>query len=445
MSRIREKKSKFRVITLGCKVNQYESDAIAGELEKNGLTLSSISDQPDLFIINTCSVTQKASRQARQAIRKAIREHPDAVICVTGCYAQSEPHAITKITGVDYIIGNSHKHNLSDVLNSRNLNKSTSPSVFCGDILKHKYLEKADTCAMGKRSRPFIKIQDGCGDFCTYCIVPFTRGPSRSRPIADILNEIEFVSSIGAKEVVLTGIHVGRYGLDLTPASTLLDLLNHILKNDKTIRIRISSIEPTELTDELLFFAMNSKHICSHFHIPLQSGDDTVLKKMNRPYTSGFFKSLVEKIHKLIPQCAIGVDIMIGFPGETDDAFKNTSDLIEMLPVSYLHIFPYSSRPATPASHFPNQIPPNVIKSRFDHITRIGRVKKKIFYQRMLGQTLDVIVEAQRDKTSGLLKGVSSNYVKVLLEGDNALKNRLISCQIKELLNHHTILGKAIS
>jgi len=440
MNKSRQQKMTVKIVTLGCKVNQYESDTILGDLKKNGFIFSAQADTPDLLIINTCSVTDKASRQSRQAIRKAIREHPDAVICVTGCDAQSEPHAIAEINGVDYVIGNSHKPCLPDGLDLKNLHKMTSPIILCEDILHHKFIEKAGTCTAGNRARPFVKIQDGCNDFCTYCIVPYTRGPSRSRNLKDVLNEIRFVSSTGAKEVVLTGIHLGRYGLDLSPASSLLILSRRILE-ETSIRLRISSIEPTELSDELLFLTVDSKRICPHFHIPLQSGDNDMLKKMNRPYNPEFFKLLVEKIHRLMPNCAIGVDVMVGFPGETEDAFNNTVNLVETLPISYLHIFPFSPRKLAPASRFADQVPKSVMKSRLIHVTQIGHSKKIKFYQNMIGQTLDVIVESQRDKTTGLLKGVSSNYVKVFFKGDDAWKNQLIHCQIETLLplGNHTI------
>jgi threonylcarbamoyladenosine tRNA methylthiotransferase MtaB len=436
---------KARIITLGCKVNQYESDTIMGKLVQNGFKPADKDENPDLMIINTCAVTHKAVLQAKQAIRKAIRENPEAIVCATGCYVQSEPHEMSKINGTDYIIGNSHKELLPEILSSTQLCKKKSPCILCDNISDHRIFEKSSVCSTGNRARPFIKIQDGCNAFCTYCIVPYTRGLSRSRPMMDIMDEIRYISSTGAHEIVLTGIHIGRYGADLTPQLSLLDLLNMILANEKLhARIRLSSIEPTELIDDILQLSARWQKICPHFHIPLQSGDPQILKKMNRPYSPQFFKSLIEKVHQFLPHAAIGVDVMVGFPGETDEAFAHTAHLVESLPISYLHVFPYSRRQLTPASKFPDQIEPDVIKSRFNILRQISQKKKEQFYQQNIGQTLGVIAETKRDKATGFLKGVSENYVKVFFAGDDRLKNHLVQCQISELLSNGAAFGKVI-
>lgn len=439
-----KKSIKARIITLGCKVNQYESEAILGDLEKNGFKISDQDEKQDVLIINTCAVTHKAAMQSKQAIRKVIRENPDAIVCATGCFVQSEPIAVSNISGVDYIIGNSHKYCFPEILTSTELCKSDSPCILYNNEFERPIFNKPGVSSIQNRARPLIKIQDGCNDFCTYCIVPYTRGQSRSRPSQDVIDEFSHISSAGAHEVVFTGIHIGRYGADLSPQSSLFALLKHLLAKDLTTRIRLSSIEPTELTDELLQLAAGSKMICPHFHIPLQSGDQHILKKMNRPYMPQLFKSLIEKIHQILPKAAIGVDVMVGFPGETDDAFANTVTLVESLPISYLHIFPYSRRRQTPASKFPDQISTEVIKSRFNLLTRIGRGKKEHFYQRMINQQLEVIVESKRDKSTGYLKGVSENYVKILFDGEDGLKNKLVRCEAMEILDNRAVLGKLI-
>jgi threonylcarbamoyladenosine tRNA methylthiotransferase MtaB len=444
MNKLADIPLKAKIITLGCKVNQYESDAILEDLGKSGFKISGNGEKPDFTIINTCAVTHRAALQSKQAIRKAIRENQDSIICATGCYIQSEPRAVSKISGIDYVIGNSHKHRLPEILTSTQPFKKITPCILCDDILEQRIFEKSSACSSRSRARPLIKIQDGCDDFCTYCIVPYTRGPSRSRPSHDVIDEIRLLSSTGAHEIVLTGIHIGRYGVDLRPPSSLLSLLHLLLEKKNPCRIRLSSIEPTELSDDILMLVANSKSMCPHFHIPLQSGDAHILKRMNRPYSPQLFKSLINKIHQMLPNAAIGVDVMVGFPGETDDAFDNTVKLIESLPVSYLHVFPYSRRQNTPASRFLDQIPPGIIKSRLNLLNLLGRTKKKIFYQHMIGQTLEVIAESKKDKTTGLLKGISENYVKVFFSGDDGLKNQLVRCQINELLQNGAVLGTPI-
>ncbi len=447
MDRQNKNKIKVSVITLGCKVNQVESESINAEFQNAGYKSVGRGKDTDLCIINTCTVTGKAAMQSRQAIRKAIRENPNALIVATGCYAQADPLTLKKITGLDYIIANSDKHHIARIITSENqhLHKNlTEPIIIHKNIRNERCLHKINSSAMGARTRPFIKIQDGCDNFCTYCIVPYTRGPSRSLPPDEVMDEIYIQNQYGAKEIVLTGIHMGRYGLDLNPKTTLLKLLKRICESNMIPRVRLSSIEPNELTDELLHFASKSDRVCRHFHIPLQSGDNTILKKMKRTYDQQLFKKLIENISSLLPDAAIGVDIMIGFPGETDDAFYNTYDLINALPVSYLHVFPFSPRPGTPAFTFADQVDTNTIKNRRNKILKLGKDKKAAFYNKMIGKTLNVLVEEQRDAATGYLKGISSNYVRVMLNGENSLKNKLIKCRVKKNLTRDAVYGEVI-
>ena len=445
MSRENNNKLKVCVVTLGCKVNQVESEAINSELQTAGYQPVARGKDTDVCIINTCTVTGKAAMQSRQAIRKAIRENPNALIVATGCYAQADPLALKKITGLDYIIANSDKHHIARIITSENHPPHkglTEPIVIHKDIRNAQFLNKINSSAIGARTRPFIKIQDGCDNFCTYCIVPYTRGPSRSLPTDDVMDEVCLQNKYGAKEIVLTGIHLGRYGLDLNPKTTLLELLTLICKSSRIPRVRLSSIEPNELTDKLLHFAAKSDRVCRHFHIPLQSGDNTILKKMKRTYDRQSFKNLIENIYCLLPDAAIGVDVMIGFPGETDDAFYNTYDLINTLPVTYLHVFPFSPRPNTPASFFANQVDIDIIKNRRNKMLKLGKDKKTAFYNKMIDKTLEVLVEEQRDNATGYLKGISSNYVRVMIDGENCLKNKLIKCRIKKILTPNAVYGE---
>jgi threonylcarbamoyladenosine tRNA methylthiotransferase MtaB len=434
------------VTTLGCKVNQFESESLNAQLKKLNFQTNPVNELNDICIINTCAVTGKASMQSRQAIRKAVRDNPNAVIIATGCYAQSEPDELKKIKGIDYIIGNSDKHRITQILGDIKEAKKTSfPVIIHNNILNQREIPKTIAPIVENRTRPFIKIQDGCNNFCSYCIVPYTRGPSRSTSLDEVLKIIHNLPINKRKEIVLTGIHLGRYGLDLSPPTSLLILLKRIQQENLVDRIRLSSLEPVEVTDNLLEFIAESGCICKHFHIPLQSGDKYILNKMNRPYNPDFFKRLIEKIHQTLPDAAIGVDILAGFPGESEEAFDNTYNLIASLPISYLHVFPYSSRPGTKAAALPGHIDPHIIKKRRNELLNLGRNKKSEFYTKMIGKSLDVLIEEKRDAASGQLTGVSSNYVRVLIDGEDNLKNKILPCSITKILNPNTVLGKTCS
>lgn len=289
------------------------------------------------------------------------------------------------------------------------------------------------TATSASRTRPFLKIQDGCNALCTYCIVPFARGRSRSMPEDKVLQSIEELAGAGFLEVVLTGIHLGAYGRDLQPARNLAGLMNRI-ENQKAIpRIRISSLEPFELTPEVIQQVADSDIFCRHFHIPLQSGDDGILKKMGRPYTSQDFDALINRIHRLMPDAAIGVDTLIGFPGESQAAFDNTYRLIKDLPLSYLHVFPFSSRQGTPAAKMPDKIAPPTLKSRSAKMRELGRQKRLQFHSRFTGKSVTALIETKRDRSTGLLKGISSNYLPVLLDGPDDLQNKIVEVKIEKL------------
>ena len=435
---------KFTITTLGCKVNQYESEALAQKLSDDGQwVISRDKEIADLCIINTCTVTQKASMQSRQAIRQAIRSHPKARIIVTGCYAQTEPDEINKIKGVHHVIGHFDKHKIPDMILTGKENILPSPDL----EQKIHHFNPMPSVGLGYRTRPFLKIQDGCNDFCTYCIVPYARGPSRSLPPERVLDNINKIHQAGYHEVVLTGIHLGNYGLDLGKRKTgLLELLNRIRKTCTIDRVRLSSIEPFELTEDIIKFVAQSgsgpAKICHHFHIPLQSGDDFILKKMHRPYSRSFFIDLVEKIHKLLPDCAIGVDTLIGFPGESDRAFENTYSLIEQLPVSYLHVFPFSPRKGTPAYSYPDKVNSNVIRERCQKMRTLGKLKRNVFYNKFKGKTLEILIEGKQKKSTNLLKGITSNYIPVLVKGEDKLKNSMVNVTIDEVNDNSQVFGK---
>ena len=418
---------KFKITTLGCKVNQSESDAIARELVTSNCRPAQARETVDFCIINTCTVTQKASMQSRQAIRQAIRANPDARIVVTGCYAQIDAGEIKRITGVDYIVDQKSKGEIIQLLNRNNGNKCDGPVTVCSSELGDRTWDEPVGVNPGNRTRPFLKIQDGCNSFCTYCIVPYARGRSRSMPLDEVMQNIKLLADTGFQEIVLTGVQLGQYGIDLQPGTSLTQLLNRIALQKPINRIRLSSIEPVELTDDIINIVAQTELFCRHFHIPLQSGDNEVLKQMHRPYSREFFRDLVMKIKTRIPGAAIGADTLIGFPGETAEAFENTYRLIEALPLSYLHVFPFSARPGTPASKFSNHLPPQVIKDRCRQMRELGKHKRHTFYDLHIGQSMNVLIESKRDAKTGLLKGISSNYVPVLVEGDDRWQNKIVN------------------
>ncbi len=435
----------FIIKTLGCKVNQCESEAIARCLTMSGWTLAE--KDATVCIVNTCTVTQKASMQSRQAVRRFIRTYPDSYIIVTGCYAQTESDEIEKIEGVNYIIGHADKHKIPDIIKGlarkgrQDIASSRPVSVWREIMYEHDFMQ-IPALSFGCRTRPFLKIQDGCNAFCTYCIVPHARGPSRSMKVESVLENIIQLKNKGCREVVLSGIHLGRYGLDLSPKTGLYELLCRIDASTPIERVRLSSIEPCELTGEIIELAARSEIICRHFHIPLQSGDDHILQRMNRPYTNVFFSDLIYKISESIPDAAIGVDTLIGFPGETEDAFENTYLAIEKLPVAYLHVFPFSPRKGTPANGYPDKISTKIIKERCRRMRRLGLVKKKSFYEKFIGKKVDVLVEGGKKGSNGIAKGITSNYIPVYLKGENILENTIIKGKIEKLCGNNSVHGR---
>jgi threonylcarbamoyladenosine tRNA methylthiotransferase MtaB len=441
---------KLLIKTLGCKVNQYESEAIRNALVESGHGYSSGGDGPaDVVVVNTCTVTGKAAMQSRQAVRQAIRANPDARIVVTGCHAHTSPGELAGINGVDLIVSNQDKHRIPEqIISSLSRDSDRLPWQYA-DIDAASRFEIMPGLAHGERTRPFLKIQDGCDAFCTYCIVPHARGRSRSMPMDMVLDHIARLGRLGYREVVLTGIHIGCYGTDLNPATGLHELLCRVRAAGSIDRVRLSSIEPKELSDDIVDLAAingdNAGRLCPHFHIPLQSGDNDILARMQRPYTRNEFKDLVQRIVARLPAAAIGVDTLIGFPGETDEAFENTYNLIESLPVTYLHVFPFSARKGTPAYSFKNPVPAAVIKQRCERMRRLGEQKRLAFYNRHVGERVTILVEESRDNVNGRLKGLTGNYVPVRVEGSDLLFNTFQEVMIQGLTSDGVPEGKLVS
>ncbi len=406
---------KISIKTLGCKVNQSESASIEGTLKQNGHEIVNSTDRPDVCIINTCTVTAKSDYQSRQFIRRAVKS--GAKVIATGCYAQLRPDELTKIQGIDLILGNSKKHNLHEYLNKL-------PFVDNNVQVDSPEVSMQSGPYYSNRTRAFLKIQDGCNFSCTYCTVPMARGKSRSLSQNNVLKAVEKLSAQDYKEIVLTGIHIGCYGLELQPESSLLEIVKKIIEAHSQIRIRLSSVEPQEFDKDFLMLIRHGT-VCQHVHIPLQSGSDKILKAMNRKYSTSYFKELINDIISACPDISIGTDIIAGFPGESEKDFEDTVRFLDELPLSYIHVFPYSKRPDTKAVELKTQVKKDVKKNRVIQILEISKIKKNDYITRQLGQRLDVIVE-QRDITNGLYRAISDNYIRPLVRaGDLALGQRL--------------------
>ena len=434
---------KFYIETLGCKVNQYESDGIALSLEEQGWIKSKKNQKADVFIINTCAVTSKAGMQSRQAIRKSIRENPHAKVIVTGCHAQTDPDQIKKIDHIDQIVCHKDKNKIADHIAC--IGENNSPLTFKKtDHSKANLFQGFDHAVIGEMTRAYLKIQDGCNAFCTYCIVPYARGSSVSMPEKDVFKHLRQLNDSGFKEVIITGIHTGMYGLDLKKKSSLLRLLEKMNDERPVYRVRLSSVEPGEINDGIINLAKQGNILCDHFHIPLQSGDDDILIKMKRPYNTSLFKDIIHKIHEKIPSAGIGIDTLIGFPSETDKQFQNTYDLIKKLPVSYLHVFPFSPRKGTPAFYFDNKVDPKVIKKRCARMRELDKVKRKAFIAANLNNKLEGLVQHKPDHKTGMLKAVTSNYLTVFINTSRDLRGKILDLIPERCDSDMNVIGKII-
>lgn len=399
---------RIAITTLGCKINQFESNVMQEGLQSRGNTIVPFNEEADVYIINTCTVTAKSDTQCRNVIRAATLRNSKASVVVTGCYAETRPDEITGIPGVKLVIGNRDKAVIVDHIMSH-VSPATSQIIPVIDAVR--------PMTVHNRTRGFLKIQDGCNNRCTYCIVPLARGNSRSETPSDVLRKFERLVHSGHVEVVLTGIHIGTYGSDLEKGLTLTEMVRGLLSARGRTRLRLSSIEPREITDELIGFLGNG--LCRHLHIPLQSGDDAILENMKRNYTAGYYFDLLKKISKQVPETALGADVMVGFPGEGEKEFQNTVRLIEKLPLTHLHVFSYSPRPGTSAASMKNQVPGRRKRERSEALRSLGMKKNMDFRQKFLGSELSVVVEDKPDEKTGLFTGLTDNYIRVQILGSH--------------------------
>ena len=415
---------KVAIHTLGCRANQLESSIIADNLLKYGFELVKFNEIADIYIINSCTVTGKSDSESRYAIRQAKRRNCDAKIIITGCYAQVSANELVNIPEIDLIVGNNEKQNLPEMI--QNLEFKKDDRIFVSDIMQENIFKDKIVHSASGRSRAIIKIQDGCNFRCSYCIIPYARGKSRSNKLSNIIEQVKDITKNGFNEVVLSGIHLGQWGLDLKPKSSLSQVLKEIEKIDELKRYRLSSIDPMEFTDELIDALINLKKFCPHLHISLQSANNEILKAMKRRYSVEYYSDLINKLVKNIPDLAIGSDIIVGFPGETEEHFNDTLENLKILPISYIHVFSYSKRKGTPASLMDNQVPENVKKERNARLQELAKAKNLEFKTKQLNKEVEVVVEHSRDKKTGLLKGLTGNYISVLIDGPDSLKGKLI-------------------
>jgi threonylcarbamoyladenosine tRNA methylthiotransferase MtaB len=412
--------------TLGCKINQYETEQLCRDLLARGNTIVPFEAEADVYIINTCSVTAKSDYQCRQVVRSAVRRKEDARVVVTGCYATVSPDELKAIPGVEQVVPNEAKSGIPDLLMKQisqqacvGVPSHTGPhsgvAVPAGTKAHSDLTGSEKPEGQSERTRAFLKIQDGCNNSCSYCIVPVARGRSRSVPVSVVTNQFDGLVAADCPEIVLTGIHIGTYGTDLVPSVNLTSLMETLLLRRRASRIRLSSIEANEITPSLVAFL--GKGLCRHLHIPLQSGDDTILSAMNRHYNSAFYRELVSSLARRVSGIALGADVIVGFPGEGEREFDHTIDLVQSTPLSHLHVFTYSMRPGTHAAGMKHQIPDSVKKKRSEVLRALARRKTQEFTRQFLGSELNVVIEAKKNPDNGLLIGLSDNYLRVSVVG----------------------------
>jgi len=429
--------------TLGCRLNQVESQEMGALLEGRGFRVVPAGSHAQVHVVNTCTVTGRADFSDRQAIRRITREDPGAFLVVTGCFAQTDPDAVAALPGVDLVVGNQEKYRLPDLLDS--LVKRPRPAVAVADIREARAMPIAPI-ALGNsmigrtsgRSRAFVKIQDGCQHRCAFCIVPAARGGSRSQEPKVVLDQVRALAEAGYADVTLTGVDIGHYGWDLYPRTSLAALVRSLAGVDGLRWLRLSSVLPSYFTADLIDAVTTLPVVAPHLHLPLQSGSDRVLRLMRRPYHTGMYRDLVNRLAAAMPGLGLGADVIVGHPGETDEDFEATLALVDALPFSYLHVFAYSDRKGTEAARRPGHVPAAVIRERSQRLRRLGREKSHAFRRGLVGRARQVLVLDAPDRPTGLLAGLTSNYVEVLFLGPEGLGRQMATVEITEVHGDRT-------
>lgn len=430
---------KIAFTTLGCKVNLYDTEAMAELFEEKGYEIVDFEEKADIYVINTCTVTNFGDKKSRQMIRRAKRQNPHAVVVATGCYAQVAPEAVAAVEGVNIILGTKDRHNAVDIVENY-----TDKSVVLNkvsNIMDEKVFEPLSISKLSDRTRAYIKIQEGCNRYCTYCMIPFARGPVRSRKPDDVMAEIKRLAENGFKEVVLTGIHVASYGIDLGNI-TLADIIERVHTVDGIERIRFSSMEPKAVTEEFAARMKALPKVCDHFHLSLQSGCDNTLKRMNRRYTAEEYAEAVERLRRVYNDVAITTDIIVGFPGETEEDFEESCRFAQRVKLAKIHVFPYSPKLGTAAAKMKNQTDSDTKNARTNKMLEISTKLNYEFLKKFEGRIMPVLFETRTDK--GLYEGHTTNYIKVLAKTDEELKNRILNVRLDSIESEETMYGTIV-
>ena len=428
---------KVACVTLGCRTNQHDTAEMQTLLEQEGFSIVTGKEKADAYVINTCTVTQRSDYSSRLAVKKSLAINPEALVVFTGCYAQLNPKEASKLDGLDIVLGNADKLEIANLLKYKLLNqespwlKSSDTEIIMSDIHKDRIFRTIPVNNFQGMTKAFIKIQTGCDEKCSFCTVVKARGKSISDSRENIISNIHEAIGSGFKEITLTGINLGTWGMDRK--ETFSSLVQEIVEIPGNFRVRLSSINPMEIDSDLMRLIAESEKLCSHLHIPLQSGDDRILQSMRRNYNREQYLEVAERALNIIPGLGLGADVIVGFPGETEEEFENTRSLIEQLPFSYLHVFSYSPRRGTEAHQLKDNVPGNIKKQRNQILTQLVNKKSQRIRESFLGKQETVLVENQRDTKSGWLKGHTGNYIPLTFEGSDSLKNRLVPVTINSV------------
>jgi len=433
-----KKRCKVAFHTLGCKVNQYDTQAMLERFVQRGYDVVEFDEEADVYVINTCTVTGLGDRKSRQMIRRAHRSNPNAVIAVVGCYAQRASKEILSIPGVNLVLGTKDRDRIVDLVEQ--VKNTGNPINAVEDIMTARDFEEMPITSYEGKTRAVLKIQEGCNQFCAYCIIPFARGPVRSRKPENVLAEVKRLSEAGFKEFVLTGIHLTSYGKDLEN-SNLLSLIQSVHSIEGVKRIRLGSLEPTFITEEFVATIKDLPKLCQHYHLSLQSGSDRTLKRMNRKYTTGQYRHAVDMLRNSMPNVAITTDIMVGFPGETDDEFKETMSFVRDIGFSRIHVFQYSPREGTRAANFSNQVPADIKEQRSHELIKLGNQLEKAYLESFIGKEEDVLFEEESKAEKDIYEGYTEHYIRVAARGTPGLLNEIRPVLLEKIEKDY-ILGR---
>ncbi|QZY56544.1 tRNA (N(6)-L-threonylcarbamoyladenosine(37)-C(2))-methylthiotransferase MtaB [Crassaminicella profunda] len=432
---------KVAFYTLGCKVNQYETEAMGELFEKAGYGIVDSGEHADVYVINTCTVTNLGDRKSRQFIRRAKRKNPKAIIAVVGCYSQTSPEEVSAIEGVNIVLGTNHRKNIVEYV--ENIQEENEKINVVENIMEIQEFEEMTIGEIKGKTRAYLKIQEGCNQYCTYCIIPYARGQIRSRRLEDIVKEVQRLAKNHFKEIVLTGIHVASYGKDFENTS-LLDVIRSVHEVEGIERIRLSSIEPTIMTEDFVKTLANLKKVCPHFHLSLQSGCDETLKRMNRKYTTTEYKMIVERIRKYIKDVSITTDIMVGFPGETEEEFEKTMQFVEEIGFGQIHVFKYSKRKGTPAAKFENQVPSQIKNIRSERLIDLARKSLINYHEKFMNTPKMVLFETTSNEKEDHYEGLTDNYIRVLCQSNENLEGKILKVTL-EKISGEVVIGKIVN